>query len=265
MSYQSIYKKDLFKGKIALVTGATGGGVGTTVATQISLLGAKVILNGKNEQDLKKLAKKINAHYYVADVSDKSAVKSMFNWIKETFSQLDILINNAAYGGPKQKIFELDYDVWIREQNVNLRGAFLCSKYASNIMSKEKYGKIIFMSSSAALRGTRGRNVGYAASKSALFGLTKQMALELGVYNINVNVICPSQIDTPRIRRNGRKTEKSIREYSKTVPLQRVGNPEDISNLILFLASDASSYITGQILNVDGGVSLAPVNTNSYK
>lgn len=265
MSNTCLFNSNYFKDKVVLITGASGGGIGTNVAKNILDLKGTVILNGKNDASLKRISNQLNSDYYSANITNLYEVEKMFDYIVSKYGRIDILINNAAYGGSNSKLFDIDNFELEKEISVNFKGALYCSKFASESMVKQKYGKIIFISSSAAYRGTHGRNVGYASSKAALHGLTKQLALELGPYNINVNAICPSQIDTPRIRKNGRKNDDSLNKHAENLPLGRIGSPQDVSNLLIFLASDAASYVTGEIIVIDGGSSLASITTNIIK
>ncbi|HDX9692281.1 SDR family NAD(P)-dependent oxidoreductase [Bacillus thuringiensis] len=255
--------------KVVLITGASGGGVGTYTGRLFLSLGAIVYFNGKNQEKLESIIEslpeelKINARLVVADISNELEVKQMIETIYLKDNKIDILINNAANGGPGKKVYEVNSYEWEKEIFTTLYGSFLCSKYTSEYMIKQKYGKIIFISSNAAFRGTWGRNVGYASAKAGILGLCKQMALELAAYNINVNTIVPSQIDSPRIRKGGRKNDETLALHRKNIPLGRIGKPEDVANAIVFLASDVSSYITGQELFIDGGGMLAPSTTKS--
>ncbi|WP_242218885.1 SDR family NAD(P)-dependent oxidoreductase [Bacillus cereus group sp. BfR-BA-01380] len=253
--------------KVVLITGASGGGVGTYTGKLLLSLGAIVYFNGREQDQLESIISslpnklKVNARSIVADVSNDLEVKRMIETIQLKDNRIDILINNAANGGPGKKIHEINNFEWEKEILTTLHGSFLCSKYVAPYMIKQKYGKIIFISSNAAFKGTWGRNVGYASAKAGILGLCKQMALELASHNINVNTVVPSQIDSPRIRRDGRKDDKTLDLHKKNIPLGRIGTPEDVANAIVFLVSDVSSYITGQEFFIDGGGTLAPSTT----
>lgn len=256
------------EGKVVLITGASGGGVGTYTGKLFLSLGAIVYFNGKEQHKIQSIISSLpenlkeNARGIIADVSKDSEVKQMIDEIQQKEKRIDILINNAANGGPAKKIGEITHSEWEKEISTTLNGSFLCSRYVVPHMMKRKYGKVIFISSNAAFKGTWGRNVGYASAKAGILGLCKQMALELASYNINVNSVVPSQINSPRIKRNGRKDEKTLELYAKNIPLGRIGEPEDVANMLVFLASDVSSYITGQEIFIDGGGTLAPSTTS---
>ncbi|XWN53139.1 SDR family oxidoreductase [Anoxybacillus flavithermus] len=253
------------KDKVAIVTGAAGGGIGTNIAKLLLSEGAKVVINGKSKEQIASiiasLPNKENAWGFAADIRNESEVREMVNQVVEKYNKVDILINNAANGGESKKVYDVNQDEWEEEIQTTLFGSFICCKYVVPNMIKQRYGKIILISSSAAYRGTWGRNVAYASAKAGLIGLAKQTALELAEYNINVNIVVPSQIDTPRVKRNGRKDQESFNLHAKNIPLGRIGRPQDVSNTVAFLVSDVSSYITGQEIFIDGGGMLAPKTT----
>lgn len=251
------------KGKVALITGASGGGIGTKIAEDLAFEGVKVYLNGRSRAQVEKvvdeLSKKSDSIMpAIADITNPSEVAGVIRTIIENEGRLDILVNNAASSQPQYRVDELLPDIWDIEMNTILKGSYYCCREVVPQMISQLGGRIIFISSSAALRGTKGRSLSYVAAKAGLHGMTVQLALELAKYQITVNAIAPSQIDTPRIRLNGRKTAESLENYAqKFVPLKRVGKAEEVASLAVYLASDKSSYITGQIISVDGGTFLS--------
>jgi NAD(P)-dependent dehydrogenase (short-subunit alcohol dehydrogenase family) len=255
------------KDKVAIVTGSTGGGIGTEIAKSLLSEGAKVIINGKNYKQIKNIIDNLpeehkeNAWGYTADIRNSLEVKEMVNQVIQKHNRIDILVNNAANGGMSQRIYDINQDDWDIEIQTTLFGSFICCKYIVPHMIRQKYGKIVMVSSSAAYRGTWGRNVAYSSAKAGIIGLSKQLALELAEHNINVNVVVPSQIDTPRVKRNGRKDQDSFRQHAQNIPLGRIGKPQDVSNAVIFLVSDVSSYITGKEFFIDGGGTLASKTT----
>ena len=168
---------------------------------------------------------------------------------KEVFGKIDILVNNAGITKDTliMRMKEEDFDNVI---DVNLKGTFNCAKHASAIMLKQRFGKIINMTSVVGIAGNAGQ-VNYAASKAGVIGLTKSLAKELGSRGITVNAVAPGFINTDMTASLSEKVEE---EASKNIPLKRLGDPEDVANLVRFLASDAANYITGQNINVDGGM-----------
>lgn len=259
------------KGKIALVTGAGGFGIGTETAIQLAKNGAKVYLNGTNAANLEQVAGTIRkfggvCDIRVADISNAKEVSAMFANILDIEGGMHVLVSNAARGSKNVRIDKVADEEWANDIATILSGAFYCVRASVPAMIKQRWGKIIFISSSAATRGTWGRGIPYAAAKAGLHGMTKQLALELAAYNINVNTVAPNQILTPRVLKDGRRTEASIREYAaKHVPVGRPGMPQDVAELVAFLARAESSYITGQIIHIDGGSALASSATMGLK
>lgn len=250
------------KDKVVVVTGAAGGGIGTATAILLSRRGAKLLISGLDKNRLTQLEEEIH-HFggvvttFVTDVSDSIQCEMLIQTALDVYGDLHVLINNAAPDLPPVPFQNLTDADWQHELGIILNGAFSCSRAAARYFCLKQYGKIMFVSSSAAWRGTLGRSAAYAASKAALHGLVSQLALELGPSGINVNGVVPSQIDTPRVRRSGRRDDESLRRYAQNFPLRRIGQPEEVAQLIAFLVSDAASYVTGRMHVIDGGSSLA--------
>ncbi|HOJ63242.1 MAG TPA: 3-oxoacyl-[acyl-carrier-protein] reductase [Spirochaetota bacterium] len=244
-----------FKDKVALVTGASRG-IGYSIAERLAKDGANLILTATSNK-IEEVAKEIASKYNVqaigvaGDISKESDVKSLFKTITEKFGKLDICVNNAGITKDtlSMRMSAEDFDAVI---NVNLRSVFLVSKEAILLMMREKYGRIVNMSSIVGLRGNVGQ-ANYAASKAGIIGLTKTLAAEVAKRNITVNAVAPGFIDTDMTKA---VSDKAREEFLKLIPMEKAGLPEDIAEAVAFLASDRAKYITGQVIVVDGGLML---------
>ena len=234
--------------KIAIITGG-GRGIGQAITHRYLNEGATVIIAELNEQSGKKTSDSIGGHFVKTDISDEDSVNSLFEYVKTKFSRLDILVNNAGIlqDSTLKKMDSNQFDSVI---NVNLRGTYLCGKGAADIMVEQKGGVILNAASVVAHNGNFGQT-NYVASKTGVIGMTKVWARELGKDGIRVNAIAPGFIRTDM---TSEMPEKIIHMMGDKVPLKRWGKPEDVANVYTFLASDEASYITGTVLNVDGGV-----------
>jgi 3-oxoacyl-[acyl-carrier protein] reductase len=244
-----------FNGKVALVTGATRG-LGRAIADKLAAGGASLIITATSnaiENVAAELKEKYNVQVesFYGDISQEETVKALFKLIEEKFEKLDICVNNAGItkDGLSMRMSAEDFD---RVLTVNLRSTFLVSKEASMMMMKARYGKIVNMSSIVGLQGNVGQ-ANYAASKAGIIGLTKSMAVELAKRNVTVNAVAPGFIDTDMTRA---VADKARDEFMSRIPMCRAGVPEEIADAVAFFASDASRYITGQVLVVDGGMVL---------
>jgi len=242
--------------KIALITGASKG-IGKAIAIKFSRLGAIVIVNYSSSADeALKVVETVQSEGGLAialkaDVSNKYEVDFMFESIMSIYGNLHILVNNAGItkDGLLVRMSESD---WNRVIDVNLKGVFHCTREASKIMIKNRYGKIINVSSVVGITGNVGQS-NYAAAKAGITGFSKSMAKELASRNINVNVIAPGFIETDMTEKLSEQMKQKILSH---IPLGKYGKAEDVANLASFLASDLSSYITGQVFNIDGGMVL---------
>ena len=238
----------LLENKIAIITGG-GRGIGKAIAHRYHKEGATVIIADFDEHGGKETANLIGCHFFKADISNEKNVVSLFKYVKTEFSHLDILVNNAGIlqDSTLKKLESNQFDAVI---NINLRGTYLCGKAAANMMLEQRSGVILNAASVVAHNGNFGQT-NYVASKTGVIGMTKVWARELGKDGIRVNAIAPGFIKT---KMTDQMPEKVIRMMGDKVPLKRWGKPEDVANAYTFLASDQASYITGSVLNVDGGV-----------
>ncbi|MGN6558624.1 MAG: SDR family NAD(P)-dependent oxidoreductase [Solirubrobacterales bacterium] len=253
-------------GRVAVVTGGAGGGVGTATARLLAARGAAVVVNGRPDHAdrLESICRELRdrgseAVALAADVGRSDAAAELVDSIFARFGRLDVLVHNASSAEPRCELANLSDEGWREEMAPILDAAFYCTRAA--VPRMQPGASIVLLSSSAAARGARGRSVAYTSAKAGLLGLTRQLALDLGPAGIRVNAVAPAQIDTARIRRDGRRTDQSLRDYGARLPLGRVGSAREVAELIAFLASDAAAYVTGQTVAIDGGGSLAPAYT----
>lgn len=237
-------------GKTALVTGSTRG-IGRAIAQALAESGARVAVVGRDKSRAEAVAAEIGrgATGFAADVSDTNAVTALVNDVEKAFGGIDILVNNAGLTRDNL-VMRLKDDDWDAVLDANLKGAFASIRAASRGMMKKRAGRIINMASIVGLNGNKGQ-ANYAASKAGLIALTKSVAKELGSRNILVNAIAPGFIETEM---TAAMTPEARSALSGLIPLERLGRPEDIAAAVVFLASDHASYITGQVIVVDGGM-----------
>jgi len=243
-----------FEGRVALVTGA-GRGIGKAIALAFAREKASVVINDIHPEDeLAKVTGEISASgvralAIQADVSQSDQVKDMIGHVEKTFQRLDILVNNAGIirRGTIETVTEEEWDEVIC---VNLTGTFNCCKAVVGIMKRQRMGKIINVSSIAGKMGDITSAPGYGPSKAAIDSLTKTLARQLAQYGINVNAVAPHAIETEMSAQWSEEKRKSIIE---AIPLKRLGKPEDVAEAVLFLASDKANFITGEILDINGG------------
>ncbi|MCX8027132.1 MAG: 3-oxoacyl-[acyl-carrier-protein] reductase [Thermodesulfovibrionales bacterium] len=243
------------EGQVALVTGGTRG-IGKSIATSFVKAGINTIITGLNEERAKAALQEINqdtnrCRFIRSDVSKSSDVASLFEIISNEFGRLDILINNA--GVTKDNLLlRSKEDDWDTVMDTNLKGTFLCTQEAIKIMSRQKYGRIVNLTSVVAFIGNPGQAI-YAASKAGIIGFTRSVALEYAKRGITVNAIAPGFIKTDMTDRIPEKIKTQILEM---IPMGTYGTGEDIANAVMFLISPNSSYITGQVIHVNGGMYL---------
>jgi len=241
------------KGKVALVTGGAQG-IGKAIALLLAQKGADIVISDINMEKAQEMALEIEtvgrkAMAVRTDVANINDVEHMVQAIMERFGQIDILINNAGIARDKL-ILRMTEEDWDAVLNVNLKGTFNCTKTVIRHMSKQRKGKIVNIASVVGEMGNVGQ-ANYSASKAGVIGLTKTIAREFAQRGLNINAIAPGYIETPMTEA---LPEKAKEELRRLIPMERLGRPEDVAQAVFFLVSEASSYITGQVLNVNGGI-----------
>lgn len=245
-------------GRVAFVTGA-GRGIGAATALRMAEEGARVVLADIDEEGCKQVAAELDrvgseGLVVRCNVADSALVTAAIEETITHFGRLDILVNNAGVLRDNL-LFKLTEEDWDTVMNVHLKGAFLCSRAAQAQMVKQKYGRIVSLSSTSAL-GNRGQS-NYSAAKAGLQGLTRTLSIELGRFGITANAVAPGFIDTEMTRatarRQGLDPQAQIDAGAKMIPVGRVGQPRDIANVICFLASDEAGFVSGQVIYVAGG------------
>jgi len=246
-------KETMLKDQVALVTGA-GRGIGRAIALALARHGADLIISdilpdlaSSTADEVKTLGRKFLA--VACDVSKFEDCQHMINAGRDAFGKIDILVNNAGITRDNL-IMRMSEEEWDAVLSVNLKSVFNCCKAGSRLMLKQKWGRIINISSVVGLMGNAGQT-NYAASKAGIIGLTKSLAKEFASRNITVNAVAPGFIKTKMTEVLKQEAREAL---IKMIPLGRLGEPEDVANAVLFLASPLASYITGQVLTVDGGM-----------
>lgn len=258
MNDDGIYKTGWFKGKTAVVTGASSG-IGAEIASSLGRAGANVVVNYRgNRAGAEAVKHRIEsgggrALLCRADVSLAADVQSMFDEAGSAFGdRIDMLVNNAGNWMDKQPVISCDEATWDQMFAVNTRSVFLCCQCAARVMVEQGGGAIVNIGSLAGHTGGGGGTVPYAAAKAAVHTFTRGLAKELGPKNVRVNAVAPGMIDTPMLE--GRVPKQSIDALNAMTPLGRLGRPNEIAPLVLLLLSPASGFMTGEIVEVNGGL-----------
>ncbi len=242
-----------FKDRVALVTGG-GRGIGAATAQLLAKEGAKVAVSDLDEGPAREIAGPIGALAIACDVSDRDQVGRMVERTIKELGRLDVLVTCAGIIRDNL-IFKMTDDDWDAVIDTHLKGTFLCARAAQKQMVDQKYGKMVFLSSTSAL-GNRGQT-NYSAAKAGLQGMARTLAIELGPFNVNVNTVAPGFVETRMTRATAERMGVDYEAFklgaASQIPLRRVGQPEDIASVIAFLCSDESSFVSGQTVYVRGG------------
>ncbi len=241
-------------GKRAIVTGA-GNGIGRASALRLAAEGAAVAVVDLDVQAAADTVARIEraggrALAIRTDVTRRAEVEAMVEQVRGAWGGVDILMNNAG-GSLHSPFLDLTEEEWDHVVNLNLKAVYLCSRPVARLMVDQRFGRIINVTSNYGVTGS-GIRAHYSAAKAGVIGLTKAMALDLGPYGVTVNAVGPGPTNTARVR--GRSTDEEWAARAQTIPLRRMGEPEDIADAVVFLASDRARYITGQVLHVNGGL-----------
>jgi 3-oxoacyl-[acyl-carrier protein] reductase len=248
-----------------VISGAGGGGIGTAIACAMHAQGVRVFSLERTEEArraLLKLAVCAPQDIIVADVGNEQDVVRMKSVVESSGVPLRALVHNAARGAPPRDVQSVQLTEFMEDISDILVGAFLLSKHFSDLLVSAAPSSIVFVSSSAATRGARGRGPSYSAAKAGLHGLLVSLAIEFAPSGVTVNAVAPAQTLTPRVLKGGRRTVTEInRRARKYVPMGRPATPDDVAGSVMFLCGKDARYITGKVLEIDGGQALSPLWT----
>jgi len=241
--------------RIAVVTGA-GQGLGKAIATGLAAFGAALAIVDINEEKAEQTASELVAHGQRAiavscDVADEKQVQRMTQKVVDEWGRIDILVNNAGIAH-RASIYEVRIEDWRRVLDVNLVGGFLCAREAGRVMEQQQRGSIINIASIAGFSGRGTQNTAYVASKAGVINLTRALAVQWAKSGIRVNALAPAEMDTPLLDEL-KRIPGALEERLQRIPMNRIGQPRELIGPVVFLASDASSFVTGHTLPVDGG------------
>jgi NAD(P)-dependent dehydrogenase (short-subunit alcohol dehydrogenase family) len=242
------------KGSVAIVTGA-GRGIGKATAGKLAAAGAKVVVADIDPESARLTSEVINKRNEISmavevEVTDTGSVNALLHKTIKKYGKVDILVNNAGIMY-RTRIMDLSIEEWERTIRVNLSGPFLCMKAVLPVMRKHGFGRIVNISSSAGRSVSTLGGAHYTASKAGLLGLTRAVAKEMAPFGITVNAVCPGLIDTEMVRKT--TTPRELQNFLDSFPARRIGRPEEIGDLVVFLCSEEAAYITGASLDINGG------------
>jgi gluconate 5-dehydrogenase len=246
-------------GKVAVVTGA-GKGLGRVFAGALAKSGAKLFIVGRNKELLSKASEELAAlgtecHWFSADICNESALQNACNECVKIYGKVDILVNNAASARINNPLETVGFDEWKSVIETNLNANFLCARIFAQQMIKQKKGRIINLASMSGLIINKGAHGGsYETSKFGVIGMTKAMATEWAKYNINVNALAPGYFLTEPNREFFKDNPDCMKTFTDLTPMNRIGDPPELEGAIVYLASDATSFMTGSVLVIDGGL-----------
>lgn len=246
-------------GKVAVVTGGCSG-IGLATVRRFAEEGAKVVIGDLDDANGERIAQEVAGAYVHCDVTDKDQVDALFAMAKERFGSVDIAFNNAGISPPEDdSILDTDLDAWRKVQEVNLTSVYLCCKAAIPYMLEQGKGSIINTASFVAVMGAATSQISYSASKGGVLSMSRELGVQFARQGVRVNALCPGPVNTPLLRELFAKDEERAARRLVHVPMGRFGEPEEMANAVLFLASDESSFITANTFLVDGGISGAYV------
>jgi NAD(P)-dependent dehydrogenase (short-subunit alcohol dehydrogenase family) len=246
-------------GKVAVITGGCSG-IGLATARRFAEEGAKVVIGDLDEVNGPQVAEEVGGTFVRVDVVSKEDVDALFRTAKETYGSVDIAFNNAGISPPEDdSILDTDLDAWRKVQEVNLTSVYLCCKAALPYMLEQRSGSIINTASFVAVMGAATSQISYSASKGGVLSMSRELGVQFAREGVRVNALCPGPVNTPLLQELFAKDEERAARRLVHVPMGRFGEPEEMANAVLFLASDESSFITASTFLVDGGISGAYV------
>ncbi|GAA3699763.1 3-oxoacyl-ACP reductase [Terrabacter ginsenosidimutans] len=246
-------------GKVAVITGGCSG-IGLATVRRFAEEGAKVVIGDLDEVNGPRIADEVGGTFVRVDVVSKEDVDALFRTAKDTYGSVDIAFNNAGISPPEDdSILDTELDAWRRVQEVNLTSVYLCCKAALPYMLEQGKGSIINTASFVAVMGAATSQISYSASKGGVLSMSRELGVQFARQGVRVNALCPGPVNTPLLRELFATDEERAARRLVHVPLGRFGEPEEMANAVLFLASDESSFITASTFLVDGGISGAYV------